>query len=193
MNQKDKDVLKFLTVIVVLCIIVHIFNVMMSGTLSRYGLFPRQYTHAFGLVTYPYIHGSWAHLISNIVSFSVLAFLTSRSGLSRLIAVYMICWVGSGIGVWLFGRPHYHVGLSGIIYGIWAYLLTYAVMYRSIKSIVIAVLVMFIYGSMVWGFIPVNQWVSYESHLFGAISGMLAGYIFAKRDKKKRMNHVSNI
>ena len=80
---------------------------------------------------------------------------------------------------------HIHVGLSGIVYGLWAYLLVYAIIFRSMKSIAIAVIVMFLYGSMVWGFIPAHEWISYESHFFGALSGAFAGYLFAKRDKKQ--------
>ncbi len=65
------------------------------------------------------------------------------------------------------------------------YLLVYAIMYRSLKSIAIAVIVMFLYGSMVWGFIPAHSWVSYESHFFGALAGVLAGYFFSRRDKQR--------
>ncbi|PSW20150.1 rhomboid family intramembrane serine protease [Photobacterium sanctipauli] len=193
MNRKDIDALKFIAVVVALCVSVHLINVFTFGALSDFGLLPRHFSHFLGLVSYPFIHGSWAHLISNMVSFTLLGFLVSRSGIARLIAVFLICWFGSGLGVWFFGRMHFHIGLSGVIYGLWAYLLTYAVMYRSIKSIVIATLVMFFYGSMVWGFIPVHEWISYESHLFGALSGIVAGYLFAKRDKKNRSDYVGDV
>lgn len=194
MQTKDKDTLKFIALVVIICIVVHVVNIMTAGYLSDFGVLPRHFGNLTGLAAYPFIHGSWGHLVSNLISFSLLAFLVSRSGVSRLIAVFIISWVGSAVGIWVFGRMHYHIGLSGVIYGLWAYLLIYAVMYRSIKSIAIAVLVMFFYGSMVWGFFPVNQWISYESHLFGAISGAVTGYLYARRDKRnKEYRDVSDI
>ncbi|MGF1761728.1 rhomboid family intramembrane serine protease [Photobacterium sagamiensis] len=185
LDEKDKDALKLIGIISLLCIVVHIANILLGGALNDYGLLPRHVTHLTGLVAYPFLHGSWGHLISNLISFALLALLVSRSGLARLLVVMLISWVVSGIGVWLFGRVSFHIGLSGIIYGLWAYLLIYALMYRSLRSIAIAVIVMFFYGSMVWGFLPIHRWVSFESHLFGALAGVVAGYLFAKRDKMR--------
>ncbi|OAN11719.1 rhomboid family intramembrane serine protease [Photobacterium jeanii] len=179
--------MKLIGFVCLLCIVVHIINIAMRGALNDYGLLPRHITHITGLVAYPFLHGSWSHLISNLISFSVLAFLVARSGSARLIAVIVITWAVSSIGVWLFGRTSFHIGLSGIVYGLWAYLITYAFIFRSIKSIVIGVIVMFFYGSMVWGFLPVHQWISFESHLFGALAGILAGFRFARRDKSKQI------
>ena len=185
LDEKDKDALKLIGIISLLCIVVHIANTLLGGALNDYGLLPRHVTHLTGLVAYPFLHGSWGHLIGNLISFALLALLVSRSGLARLLVVILISWVVSGVGVWLFGRVSFHIGLSGIIYGLWAYLLIYALMYRSLRSIAIAVIVMFFYGSMVWGFLPVHRWVSFESHLFGALAGIVAGYLFAKRDKMR--------
>ncbi|MDX1301554.1 rhomboid family intramembrane serine protease [Photobacterium sp.] len=186
LDEKNKDAIKLIVIISLLCLVVHVANIWLGGALNDYGLLPRHITHLTGLVAYPFLHGSWEHLISNLISFALLALLVSRSGLARLLVVMLISWVGSGIGVWFFGRLSFHIGLSGIIYGLWAYLLIYALMYRSLKSIVIAVIVMFLYGSMVWGVLPVHQWVSFESHLFGALAGVVAGYLFAKRDKMRK-------
>ncbi|GAL03080.1 GlpG protein [Photobacterium aphoticum] len=82
------------------------------------------------------------------------------------------------------GRESYHIGLSGIIYGLWGYLLVYAIMYRSLKSIVIAIIVMFLYGSFVWGLLPLHEGVSYEGHIFGGLSGGVLGYLYALKDKQ---------
>ncbi|WP_249199408.1 rhomboid family intramembrane serine protease [Photobacterium sp. GJ3] len=190
MDQSDKDAFPFIGTVVVLCFVIHVVNMLLGGMLMDYGLLPRHVTHSIGLVAYPFIHGSWGHLFSNMLSFAVLGYLVSRSGMSRLMAVFLISWAISGAGVWLFGRMHYHIGLSGIIYGLWAYLLVYALLRRSIKSIVIAVLVMIFYGSMLAGIIPAHSWISYESHLFGVLGGAFAGYIFARRDKSRSLANV---
>ncbi|KKD00374.1 MULTISPECIES: rhomboid family intramembrane serine protease [Photobacterium] len=190
MDQSDKDAIYFIGAVVVVCFAVQLVNVVLNGYLLDYGLLPRHLNHAIGLFAYPFIHGSWAHLFSNMVSFSALAYLVSRSGVARLISVFMISWAVSGVGVWLFGRMHYHIGLSGIVYGLWAYLLVYAVLRRSLKSMAIALIVMFFYGPMLTGIIPAHSWISYESHLSGALAGVMAGYVFARRDKAKAVANV---
>lgn len=186
MLKNDKDAIKAIGFVGCLCIAIHIVNVAIGGRLNDYGVLPRHLSHVTGVFSFAFLHGSWGHLFSNLISFSVLGYLVSRSGIARLTTVFIISWLGSGICVWLFGRMHIHVGLSGVVYGLWAYLLVYAVIFRSVKSIAIAVLVIFLYGSMVWGFIPAHAWISYESHFFGALSGALAGYLFARRDKRHK-------
>lgn len=192
LDQKDKDALKVIGFICLFCICVHIINIFLNGSLNSYGLLPRHITHLTGLVAYPFIHGSWSHLIGNLFSFSVLGLLVSRSGVSRLLVVFIVSWAISSIGVWFFGRASYHIGLSGIIYGLWAYLLVYAFMYRSLKSIAIAIIVMFFYGSMVWGVLPIHRWMSFESHLFGGFAGAIAGYWLAKRDKAREKDTATS-
>ncbi|UTV29983.1 rhomboid family intramembrane serine protease [Photobacterium atrarenae] len=185
MRQSDIDAIKVIGFVCLFTLAVHLINVFLKGQLNDYGLLPRHFSHFTGIIAFPFLHGSWGHLFSNLVSFAVLSYLLSRSGLARFMAIFLISWIGSGIGVWVFGRMHYHIGLSGIIYGLWTYLLIYAIMYRSLKSIAIALIVMFLYGSMVWGFIPAHAWVSYESHFFGALAGAIAGFYYARRDKAR--------
>lgn len=191
MEKSIGNAIRAIGVIVGICVVVHIVNMLTNAHLIQYGLIPRSYDHWIGLFTHPFIHGSWGHLLSNMMSFSVLAFLVSRSGLSRLFAVFLLCWAGSSLGTWFMGRDSYHIGLSGIIYGLWGYLLVYAVMYRSLKSIVIAIIVMFLYGSFVWGLLPLYHGVSYEGHIFGVISGALFGYLYALKDKHEQTSSVT--
>lgn len=184
MEKRIGNAIRVIGAIVGICVVVHVVNVLTHGYLTHYGLVPRSYDHLIGILTHPFIHGSWGHLISNMMSFSVLAFLVSRSGLSRFFAIFALCWAGSSLGTWIMGRESYHIGLSGIIYGLWGYLLVYAIMYRSLKSIVIAIIVMFLYGSFVWGLLPLHEGVSYEGHIFGGLSGGVLGYLYALKDKQ---------
>ncbi|KJF96888.1 rhomboid family intramembrane serine protease [Photobacterium leiognathi] len=162
-------------------IINHIFN----GVLNNYGLLPRHVTHLSNIVVYPFIHGSWTHLFFNLSSFTLLALGVGVNGVARLLNVILLCWLFGSISVWLFGRISYHVGLSGIIYGIWGYLLIYGLVRRSLLSFIITFLVMIYFSSMIWGVFPTNYQVSFESHLFGAITGGFVGYFLGKKDAAK--------
>ncbi|MCG3886498.1 rhomboid family intramembrane serine protease [Photobacterium leiognathi] len=162
-------------------IINHIFN----GVLNNYGLLPRHVTHLSNIVVYPFIHGSWTHLFFNLSSFTLLALGVGVNGVARLLNVILLCWLLGSISVWLFGRISYHVGLSGIIYGIWGYLLIYGLVLRSLLSLSITFLVMIYFSSMIWGVFPMNYQVSFESHLFGAIAGGFVGYFLGKKDAAK--------
>lgn len=185
MKKEYSGTTSFIIAVVLICVGVYLLDFMTPGSLRHYGLLPRNTNYMFGIFTYPFLHGSWSHLIGNMVSFSVLAYLVSRLRHQRLITVFVISWLLSGAAVWVFGRSSMHIGLSGVIYGLWAYLIVYGLMYRSLKSIFISVVVMIFYGSMVWGVFPINRWVSFESHLFGALAGAISGYLFAKQDDRR--------
>ncbi|WP_318520146.1 rhomboid family intramembrane serine protease [Photobacterium leiognathi] len=180
-----KEVFLVILSVWVLSFIAFIINHIFNGVLNNYGLLPRHVTHLSNIVVYPFIHGSWTHLFFNLSSFTLLALGVGVNGVARLLNVILLCWLLGSISVWLFGRISYHVGLSGIIYGIWGYLLIYGLVLRSLLSLIITFLVMIYFSSMIWGVFPMNYQVSFESHLFGAIAGGFVGYFLGKKDAAK--------
>ncbi|WP_318411006.1 rhomboid family intramembrane serine protease [Photobacterium leiognathi] len=180
-----KEVFLVILSVWVISFIVFIINHIFNGVLNNYGLLPRHVTHLSNIVVYPFIHGSWTHLFFNLSSFTLLALGVGVNGVARLLNVILLCWLLGSISVWLFGRISYHVGLSGIIYGIWGYLLIYGLVLRSLLSLIITFLVMIYFSSMIWGVFPMNYQVSFESHLFGAIAGGFVGYFLGKKDAAK--------
>ncbi|WP_305819400.1 rhomboid family intramembrane serine protease [Photobacterium leiognathi] len=180
-----KEVFLVIVSVWVISFIAFIINHIFNGVLNNYGLLPRHVTHLSNIVVYPFIHGSWTHLFFNLSSFTLLALGVGVNGVARLLNVILLCWLLGSISVWLFGRISYHVGLSGIIYGIWGYLLIYGLVLRSLLSLIITFLVMIYFSSMIWGVFPMNYQVSFESHLFGAIAGGFVGYFLGKKDAAK--------
>ncbi|WP_318469110.1 rhomboid family intramembrane serine protease [Photobacterium leiognathi] len=180
-----KEVFLVILSVWVISFIAFIINHIFNGVLNNYGLLPRHVTHLSNIVVYPFIHGSWTHLFFNLSSFTLLALGVGVNGVARLLNVVLLCWLLGSISVWLFGRISYHVGLSGIIYGIWGYLLIYGLVLRSLLSLIITFLVMIYFSSMIWGVFPMNYQVSFESHLFGAIAGGFVGYFLGKKDAAK--------
>ena len=92
----------------------------------------------------------------------------------------------SGSLVWLLGREATHIGASGWIFGLWSLIIFNGFFERNFRSIILAVFVIFFYGGMVFGVLPKDPRISFESHLFGAIAGFLFAYYHRKNNRKTR-------
>ncbi|NIR30198.1 MAG: rhomboid family intramembrane serine protease [Gammaproteobacteria bacterium] len=146
------------------------------------GIRPGQTTALHGVLTAPLVHGSFTHLLTNTPPLLVLgtAMLYGFPRASK-IALPMI-WLGSGAGVWLLAREGTHLGASGLTYGMMFFVFVIGVLRRDRPSMALAMIVFFLYGSMVWGILPTKPGISFESHLFGALAGVLAAFLLRRRD-----------
>ncbi len=157
--------------------------------LYRFGVYPRSLVELPNILSAPLLHGSWHHLISN--SFTLLVLLTTllyaypRSALPALLLIYL----GSGLGVWLFARESYHFGASGLNHGMMFYIFVSGILRRDRLSIALAMVVFFLYGSMIWSIFPQEPDISYESHFFGAVTGVLGAFLFSRRDPPPPKKH----
>lgn len=125
------------------------------------------------------------HLLSNALPLAVLGFLLLMHGTVRFLLVNLwVIVVGGGL-VWLFGRNAMHVGASGVIYGYFAYLLVAGFLSKQFKLLLISLFVMVAYGGLIWGVLPGSPYISWESHLFGAVAGCLAAFIWARGTRGK--------
>ncbi len=192
--KKIPPVIGLILIIDVICIVLFMFNYLGAGALTRYGLLPRSEPLFMPLLLAPLLHGSWAHLWANLLPFTLLSWLASRYGSREYILLLLVVWFGGGLLLWCVGRPAYHIGLSGVIYGLWAYLLVYALMHRSFKALAIGAVVLVLYAVMWQGLIPgqlSGQWhVSVEGHLSGALVGGLYAYFCARRHKKRESENI---
>ncbi len=92
-------------------------------------------------------------------------------------------WLGSGLLAWLIGRPSLHFGASGLIYGLLAYVFFSGVLRRDMRSVSVSLLVAFLYGSMIWGVLPIRPHMSWELHLSGGLIGVLLAFFYRKWDR----------
>jgi membrane associated rhomboid family serine protease len=141
--------------------------------LGRFGVRPRELAGLTGIVLAPLLHGGFAHLLTNTLPLLVLGtgmlYLYPNSALKVIPAIYL----GPGIAVWLFARTSsVHVGASGLIYGLVSYIFVAGVIRRDRRAIAASLLVAFLYGSTVWGVLPIEPGVSWETHLAGALIGL---------------------
>lgn len=162
-------------------IAVHVVNIFTGGALSNYGIEPRQIGGAYTIATAPLIHADVGHLGSNLVAFVVLGSLVLLQGLRYFVKASAVIILLGGALVWLLGRPGDHIGASGWIFGLWSLVIALAWFDRSPRNIAIALAVVFFYGGMVFGVLPTQGYVSFESHLFGAIAGVVAAFTLSKK------------
>jgi membrane associated rhomboid family serine protease len=150
--------------------------------LSRLGVYPRAWHGLWGVAFAPLIHGSWQHLISNSLVLLVLGvvFLYGYPRSSR--QVLLLVWLGSGLGVWLFARSSYHFGASGLAHGLMFFIFISGILRRDRLSVALSLIVFFLYGGMVATIFPQQPGISYESHFFGALMGVIAAFVFRHRE-----------
>jgi membrane associated rhomboid family serine protease len=146
--------------------------------LFYYGIFPRRIQGLIGVITSPFIHANFNHLINNSVPFFTL--LTAIFYFYQKVAwrVLLISYLATGIVVWFIARPSYHIGASGLVYSFASFLFFSGIIRRNISLLAISLLVIFLYGSMVWGIFPYRPDMSWESHLIGLTTGALLAVYF---------------
>ena len=149
----------------------------------EFGLHPRTFSGLIGIVTSPLIHAGYAHLLSNTLPLFLLSAGIIYFYPETAYKVIVIIYLATGLLVWLFARSVYHIGASGLIYGFAAFLFFSGIFKRDNRSIGLSLLVTFIYGGMVWGILPGQPGISWESHFFGGITGIVCAFIFRKKDK----------
>jgi membrane associated rhomboid family serine protease len=145
------------------------------------GIQPRSLEGLVGIFTSPFIHGSRDHLISN--SLPLLIVGTGMFFFYKQIVyqVTAMIWVFTGFWVWLSARAgSSHIGASGLIYGFVCFLFFSGLLRKDTRLMAVSMLVAFLYGSLVWGILPVDQSISWESHLSGSVAGIFAAAYFRK-------------
>lgn len=157
-----------------------IINLLTGRLLNQFAIFPRSISGLYGIPVSPFIHGSIAHYASNIVPLCIFSYLLLQYGFRRFINVTLFSMVFTGVMVWLLGRSSYHLGASGVLYGYFGFLVLAGFLSKQVKLMLISLLVGFFYGGLIFGVLPIKAFVSWESHLFGLISGLIAAKIWAK-------------
>lgn len=158
---------------VLLIWVIHMMQVYLGISLVKLGVFPGAIEGLPGILTSPLIHGSWDHLFYNSLSFLILGAIIfwfyPRIALRSFVWLYIL----SGLGVWIFAQPHsYHIGASGLVYGMVSLVFWNGVFRRNLKSTVLALIILVLYAGYFGGIVPGKEGISWESHLLGAFAGI---------------------
>src|SRR5687767_7549330 len=166
---------------VILIWVIHMMQAYLGISLVKLGVFPGAIEGLPGILTSPLIHGSWDHLFYNSLSFLILGAIIfwfyPKIALRSFVWLYLL----SGLGVWLFAQPHsYHIGASGLVYGMVSLVFWNGVFRRNLKSTVLALIILVLYAGYFGGIVPGKEGISWESHLLGALAGIALAYFYKK-------------
>ncbi|WP_322041976.1 rhomboid family intramembrane serine protease [Paraburkholderia sp. J67] len=148
--------------------------------LNRHGVVPRTFSGLQGIVFAPWLHASFLHIMSNTPGLLVLGWLCMWPRIANFWQATAGGMLGAGFCAWLLGAPYsVHIGASGVVFGYAGYLVAYGFYSRKAVPVLVAIFVAFSYGvSMLYGVLPLTPGVSWQSHLGGAMGGILAAKLF---------------
>ena len=186
----------FPCIMVLILWLIHLWGWSFQTDLHWMGIYPRNTFGLLGILTEPLVHANAKHLISNSVPLFVLGWCLIYFYKDLGYAVFPLLWVFSGIITWCIGRESWHIGASGLTYGLSFFLFFSGVFRRYIPLMAISILVVFLYGSTVWYMFPVSELIekniSWEGHLSGAFSGFLCAALFRKYGPQKPPDPFDN-
>jgi membrane associated rhomboid family serine protease len=184
--------LQLLAAIVALMWIVEIVNTADSNQLDRDGIYARNFSHLWGILTAPFIHVSFEHLISNTIPFVFMGLIIAMRGATRLALVTLIVIVIGGIGTWLISPTGVStVGASGVVFGYATYLFARGVFNRRLLELLIGAVVGVVWGGALLTSVVPHYGISWQGHVCGAVAGVLAAWLLAERDKRRA--HVAQV
>ncbi|MES2285600.1 MAG: rhomboid family intramembrane serine protease [Bacteroidota bacterium] len=166
---------------------IKLFETVEKVNLSWYGLFPRTLHGLFGIITSPLLHADFSHLIANTAPLLILGPVIFYFYRSIAFQIFFWVYLMTGVWVWAIGRDAYHIGASGIIYGFVTFLFFSGVFRKDTRLLAVSMFVVFLYGGTVWGILPLRSGMSWESHLLGALAGLITAYHFRNEGPASRI------
>jgi membrane associated rhomboid family serine protease len=168
-------------IFVIPILIVKWLEIKNDWNLSPYALYPRTSKGIIGIFTFPFLHSDLSHLFSNLSSMFILVGIIRYFFPDMLWRITPLIYLVSGIGTWIIGREAYHIGASGMVYGFGFAVFSAGFISKNWRLLSLSFLMIFLYGSMFWGIFPMEERISWEGHLSGAVGGVLSVFIFRNR------------
>jgi len=157
---------------------VKLFEISMELSFVEGGVYPRQFSGLKGILFSPLVHGDWKHLVDNTMPVFLLSAALFYFYRDIAYKIWLLLYFIAGVLLWCMGRQAYHIGASGLIYGLAAFLFLSGLIRRVRSLMAISLLVVFWYGSMVWGLLPFDYDVSFEAHITGAVTGIVLAVVY---------------
>ncbi|MBS0199595.1 MAG: rhomboid family intramembrane serine protease [Proteobacteria bacterium] len=154
-----------------------------SDAVAPFAVQPHTASGLVGILTAPLLHGSWDHVLSNSIAILILGTLAGSVYPRASLRALPLLWLGSGIGAWLLGHQgEHHLGASGVTHGLMYLTLTLGILRKERSAVAAAMIVFLLYGGMVMAVLPLQEGVSWQSHLGGAIAGVVSAFLFRHAD-----------
>ena len=188
-RKKTKNLFKILFVPMMFLLIMwttHLFQFVFNISFIKLGVLPKTYIGLKGVVFSPFIHKDWSHLINNSYPILILGTLLFYSYKKIAYRIFFLLFIFSGVLLWMIGRQSFHIGASGIIYSLASFLFFSGIIRKNPPLTAISLVVLFLYGSMIWGLFPINKFSSWEGHLSGFITGLVISILFREDGPKRK-------
>lgn len=180
--QQDNSPFKILLYVVAAMWVIQVVQFFTGYALASFAIYPRQPSGLIGILAAPFLHWGFFHVISNTIPLLILGWLVSTQ--VPLIKTSILIAIITGGLVWLLGRSAAHAGASGLVMGYFGFLLSYGFFARSFKSILISAIVVVFYGGMLFSLLDFRPHVSFESHIFGFVAGLLSAWMINQQTRK---------
>jgi len=194
-NKKEEQQEIIVAMVYPLVFVALLWIVYLIGNASTFdfallGIHPLDVKTLTGILTAPLIHLDLDHISGNSLSLIVIGFGLSFLYKRKSIPIFFFIYIASGLWGWFFAREGYHIGASGLVYGMFFFLITSAFIKQEKRTIAFSLLITFLFGAIVWGFFPVffpGKNISWEIHTTGAVSGVIAAFYFKKEGPQKEI------
>ncbi|NSW46082.1 MAG: rhomboid family intramembrane serine protease [Bacteroidales bacterium] len=151
--------------------------------LGHWGVFPLHAKGLPGILLSPMIHGNFEHLSSNSLPLLILGTMLFYFYPKSALKVFLLLYFVTGVWVWFGARPAYHIGSSGIVYGLASFIFTCGALLKNIRLMAVSLLVVFLYGGLIWGLFPIDWRISWESHLSGFVLGIILAILYKNENR----------
>ena len=183
-RSKDKGLLRrfapIITVVAVCWAVFVVNNLILHTYLNRYGIIPRQINSLPGILFAPFLHSSYKHLAANSLPLLILGAIVCVRSKGEFVVVTSCGIVFAGGLTWLFARHAAHVGASGLIFCYFGYLGSLAFFKRNFATLCLSIICVIAYGGIIWGILPTSAAVSWEGHLAGMLTGIVAAWFITR-------------
>ena len=180
MEKNSNSTLWFILSVSVVLYLIQLIQFLTGYDFSTFGIYPRSFSGIKGIIFSPFLHGSFGHLSSNLLVLAIGIFILFEFYKQWAWEVLLWIWIVGGLMVWAFGRESYHLGSSGLIYGINFFIFTSGILLQNFKTISLALVIILMNQGMFWGIVPVDAPVSWEGHFYSAVVGISLAFHLKK-------------
>ena len=172
----------FLIIMWMVKLVEHNFEI----SFADYGVRPKSLSGLKGILFSPFIHKDFSHLINN--SYPILILGGMLFSFYKKIAKQLFLWLFfiAGFWLWVIGRPSFHIGASGLIYALAAFLFISGLIRENPRLSAVSMLIIFLYGSMIWGVLPTKEHISWEGHFSGFMAGIIVAIFYRNEGPKRK-------
>ena len=166
--------------------IVKLVELQFDLSFIRFGVFPQTTKGLKGILFSPFIHKDLMHLFNNSYPIIFLGGLLFSMYRKIALQIFLLLFFISGFWTWVIGRPSFHIGASGMIYALGSFLCCSGMIRKDPRLAAVSLIIIFLYGSMIWGVLPIKNFVSWEGHLSGFVAGILVAFFYRYEGPKRK-------